>query len=628
MKRILLPLAGCWFLGLPAVAQVSVDLSLHDGQTAYKIGEPILLDLKFVASEPGLSLNVTTTEPASPIDELVVSPTAGVFPWLEDQARGERYSPDFASLESLQIGMPITIRLPLNGVYRFDAPGHYTVHVVTRRVLRADVANSKPFPPLTSNSITFDIEPMSEAEDAHRAAVLEQKIRAATDLRTAQQCAEELDWLTGDGSTRVKLSLFLHPKSFYPFGVDVSKGLWIARNRPLVVAALQRALSDPEQPMPAGLPLLKLAVSLKARLESPFNPAFPTAPLEAQRIGEEYVTLIADSFEYRKRDALVDAARIVFVELAGKKGGGAGSAFAAARELLIEHFAEVNEFNVDWLLNGYGEYFKDPRIVPALKQILREQSDPRMGLERTAVLGELMKVAPTKSRKELAAEVCADNATLFQIVNYVPFETLPETDDCIKRNVDGAIRHPANAIGLQVATEFAARFASPAIYDDLLALYEESGRDWDKQAQGYILGYFMRWDSGRGLPFLERALPADASSLDFNLLYALDRAYSPALDSFWRERLQIAPPEQAGQAAWLLSEHGPAEDQALIRARLENLRAEWKGRDLPEAEAQLEADLLQAAISGKNWRISVAEAAKLREACLSKACKDMILAGR
>lgn len=626
MPRALFVLATCWAVSLPAKPQgttpVTVTLSLEAHRAVYKIGEPILLRLKFIASEPGLSLNMTTTEPASPIDDLVVSPMVGVFPWLDDQARGQQYTPDYAALASLEINKPLIVTVPLNAVFRFDMPGHYTIHVVTGRVLRGGVERSERFGPLTTNSVSFDIEPMSETEEVNRAAVLEREIREAADLRSAQQYAEELDWLTGEASTHVKLSLFLHPKTFYPFSVDLARGLWIARNRKLVVAELERALRDPTQNLSAGSSLLALAVSLKAQLESPFRSTSPAAPLPTQRIEGEYLKLIAASLPERKDEALVDAARTVFVQLAQRKET-TEAAYAAAREVLIMHFGEVNEFNVDWLLNAYGGYLQDRRIVPALEQILQKQHNPTLNLERTAVLKQLMKIAPEESRKELIAEVCGDNPTLLQALDNMPFQALPETDTCLMRKMQAAVGNPAKWLSLQWASEFIVRFASSAVYDDLLALYQASGGTWDKQAQGYILGYFMRWDSKRGLPLLESALPANAPKLDFSVLYALKRVDSPSLEPFWRGRMESAPPEQAGQAAWLLSQTGPAEDQTIVRARLERWRAKWKNLVIPEPEARLEADLTQATMSGKNWQMPAVEAVRLYEACLSSACKSL-----
>jgi hypothetical protein len=624
--------AGSLLLCLSAMAQgsdpVTVQLSLAgksalEGNGArYQIGEPILLELAFTAVTPGFSLNTTTTEPASPIDAVVLAPTAGVFPWLEDQARGNRYVPDYAAMAALEVGKTVTVRLPLNAVYRFDKPGHYAVHVVTTRVA---LGQARPAA-LTSNAVSFEVGPMSEPEESRRAALLEKNIREAADLQSARVYAEELDWLTGDASTRMKLSLFLHPKVFYPFAVDVTRGLWVARNRALVVARLEAALDDPAQPFPAGSSFLATTAALKARLMAPFDPGTPTAPpafgleLENQQIETEYLKRIALSLPKRKGEALVDAARTVFIQL-GQRKETSEPGFAEAREVLIAHFGEVNEFNVDWLLDTYGRYFEDARMVPALKQILATQRNASLGGERTAALKQLLKIAPDQSRQDLIDEVCANNPTLLEVFDGVPFETLPETDDCLMRKIASAATGSGRWINLQWAAELAARFSTPAIYDDLLSLYLKSGSTWDKQTQGYVLAYLVRWDAKRGLPLLEGALPVNATAADLNMVFSLDRAYSPALATFWRKRLEIAPPEQARQAAGQLAEHGTAEDQARLRARLERWRSEWSGREIPASEGWLEADLVDVLLQGKNWQTSETEAAGLWESCLSVGCK-------
>jgi|KBSMisStaDraftv2_1062788.scaffolds.fasta_scaffold83849_3 hypothetical protein len=40
----------------------------------------------------------------------------------------------------------------------------------------------------------------------------------------------------------------------------------------------------------------------------------------------------------------------------------------AAREATITHFADVNACQVDWVLNGYGKYLEDTRMIPALEK--------------------------------------------------------------------------------------------------------------------------------------------------------------------------------------------------------------------------------------------------------------------
>lgn len=626
MRQFLILMLNVLFCGAASAqtaGPVRVELSLSGGKTTYRIGEPILLDLAFTAIEPGFSLNTTTTEPAAPIDTLILSPTAGVFPWLADQARGSRYGPDYAGITPLEVNKAETVGLSLNSVYRFDVPGHYKVHVATNRVGAGDLPNRQPLGALTSNEVGFDVEAMSDAEDATRAGALESQIRAARDRSQAQSLADELDWLTGDASTRAKLSLFLHPKTFYPFAVDVTRGLWVARNRALVVTELERALGDPAQALSVTSSLLPTAVALKARLAVPFDPAAPGKALPTEQIESQYLKQIAATLPRRTGEPLVTAALTLFVQLAQRKET-AGPDFNAAREVLVTHFADTNEYNVDWLLNTYGSYLQDTRIVPALENILETQRKPILVGERAAVFVQLIKLAPQDVKPFLIKEVCTSPSVRLDAIRNAPFDTLPEIDACLKDQIySAAANAQQRRQDLQQKTSFAARFATNAIYDNLLSLYEKSGADWDGQARGGILAYFMRWDAKRALPLLEAALPLNTEFFDPNISFALFKAYySGGLDAFLRARLAAGPPAQAAEAAYQLSQHGPGEVQDVLHQRLDRWRSQWLGKDIPQAEGKLEVELVQAVIRGKEWQMSDTEASTLRESCISLPCKS------
>jgi hypothetical protein len=262
--------------------------------------------------------------------------------------------------------MSPTVRLPLNALYRFDRPAHYTVKVETRRVSSGGLAANRPAGKLTTNDVSFDVELMSDAEEAAKAQQLESEIRSARDLRSGQRMAEQLQWLTGDASTQVKLSLFLQPKTFYPFGVDVTHGLWIARNRAMVVTALEQAMMDPSLPVDS---MLRLAVQLKSRLMVPYDPEQPKRALPMEAIEQDYVRRIAATLPQRSGQILTTTAITLLVSMAGRKQTETPE-FAAVRETLVTHFADVNEYKVDWVLNSYGKYLDDPRLIPALESRL------------------------------------------------------------------------------------------------------------------------------------------------------------------------------------------------------------------------------------------------------------------
>jgi hypothetical protein len=171
---------------------VQLHLSIKDGKDSFQTGEQIILVLAFTAAVSGYEINDVITEPASPVDQILLSPTAGVYRLLEDYSREGRYTPNYYSLNELLPGLPFTIKLPLNAMYRFDEPGRYTVRVITSRVSRSESADPKSPGALTSNEVSFDTVPMGDAYEAVRAKRLESLIRSAADLGTAQRYAGEL----------------------------------------------------------------------------------------------------------------------------------------------------------------------------------------------------------------------------------------------------------------------------------------------------------------------------------------------------------------------------------------------------------------------------------------------------
>src|SRR5215213_9135860 len=113
--------------------EVGVELSLEGDVTRFRAGEPIRLVLSFTASAEGYQLNTTTTKTASPIDDVRLTPMAGVFRWLAEYSGRNRYYPDYAAMTALS-AKPVRVVLPINDWYRFDKPGKYSVRVVTNRV--------------------------------------------------------------------------------------------------------------------------------------------------------------------------------------------------------------------------------------------------------------------------------------------------------------------------------------------------------------------------------------------------------------------------------------------------------------------------------------------------------------
>lgn len=623
-RKLGVSFVGLFLIAAPSFAQTSglrAQLSLKDSQNSYRIGEPIVLDLEITADQPGLSLDTTVTEPASPVDQIAVTPTEGVFNWLADSSRGHPYTPDYGTSTKLEAGDPQHIALLLNAVYRFDQPGNYTVRVSTARVLNSDgLLQNKT--PLTTNDVTFTVTPMEQADEAATVNHLMQKIRSAPNLRTAQGYVDQLTWLTGEPSTRAKVDLFFHPQVYEPFATDVLRGLWVARDRELIVRLLEQSLADPSYPVEAALPI---AAEMKATLTVPpgLNATQPTEQAKEQ-FEQEYLQKVAATLPQRTGASLTQTAETLLTSYVHKNETDFPQ-FAAAREVLITHFGEVNIWHQDWLLNSFGQYLADQRIVPALKNLLEEKLDNIFLGTKSAALNRLMELAPGDARPYVVEAACnSDEILHFDVMAKLPADSLPEVDNCLLSEIQNAAAGRRQHFQLSQKAMLAGRFATATIYSQMVELYQQHHAEWDDETRGGMLAYLARYDTPGGLKLLEAGIPLNGDALNVTPIFALCRSYySPAADLFFRQALQREEPLIAKQAAFELSEHGPAEDEAILRARLAKWQKEWSGANVPPEQYTLQAELIHGLIAARNWHEDPPTIQLLKAACTSETCRKM-----
>ncbi len=142
---------------------VQVSLSIRDGKTVFRSGEPIRLIVSFTAGRPGYQVDTTIDKSARPEDQIQISPEDGVFRWRELYSTPDAYGRDYGT--SLRLSeRPVDMTMPLNYWLRFDEPGVYTVRVRTRRASAVNEREMLP-PWLTTNEVTFKVVTMTEHEE-------------------------------------------------------------------------------------------------------------------------------------------------------------------------------------------------------------------------------------------------------------------------------------------------------------------------------------------------------------------------------------------------------------------------------------------------------------------------------
>ncbi|HKR21898.1 MAG TPA: hypothetical protein VJS17_04845, partial [Pyrinomonadaceae bacterium] len=224
----------------PTPADVHLKLSLAENKTVYRIGEPIVVVMEFTADRDGYLIEFLPDGNQPGSDTVVISPDTGVIRWIDDIANN--VPRHVFSTEKLS-SSPKRLEISLNDRLRFDSPGRYTVNVTTRRV---SLAGSKgPFT-LQTNPVSFEVQSMSDEDESKEIKRLSALLAVAGDWQSEDKIAKQLFYLTGDPSTREKVRRFLHPEDRKGnYHTHLWFGLFIARNRALVLKLLESGMRDP-----------------------------------------------------------------------------------------------------------------------------------------------------------------------------------------------------------------------------------------------------------------------------------------------------------------------------------------------------------------------------------------------
>src|SRR5262249_2997597 len=402
------------FFVTPAIAQtagadVKVRLSLDGGKSVYRIGEPIRLILSFTSDADGYQLNTTTTKPASPVDELRVTPDEGVSHWLHEYPGKNRYARDYAIMREIT-ATPAIVQLTLNDWFRFDRPGKYSVQVKTRRVSRAEnPRNPAPVINLLTNEVRFEMAPMTESEEEQEVRRLSALLDAARNQKEEDRISEELSYLVGEASAWEKARRYVASEgrsgNYYQ---NIFYGLFIARDRAPVRRLLEGALRDPNTP--ATHQLLHTLTRLRLLQEGGEPPSArgfdePGNPNQQRysEIQDEYLRELAASLQKRTGKNRTTTAMTILLN-APKEPDRAASMLSDARKILLQEFDGLSIYDQDLLLNGYWDKFRDPSIKPALERMLTKELPLQTSNTRASALKRLMELDPDRSRSFVVPE--------------------------------------------------------------------------------------------------------------------------------------------------------------------------------------------------------------------------------
>jgi hypothetical protein len=189
---------------------LTVRLEAHNGQTQFKVGDPITVDLVFTSATAGYSVDTDANAYQPSGDVVYVSPDGG---WVRSQQSQSGKSLNGNALVTLG-SEPVRVPVLINRTILFEQPGHYEVSVASER-LRATstLGRLSPIedcnPCASTNAVGIDIAARDAAEETELVASLSSELEATREQvqrpeltesqkKTVQDVEEQLN--AGDSS--------------------------------------------------------------------------------------------------------------------------------------------------------------------------------------------------------------------------------------------------------------------------------------------------------------------------------------------------------------------------------------------------------------------------------------------
>ena len=620
---------------------VQVRLSLSDGKTIYRMGEPIRLVLTFTAKSGRYNLLMSSEKMVSSPDEVFLSPGKGAFAWAAQNERGKYFMNDYFGYGELS-EKPIDIYLALNDFFRFDKPGRYSVYIKTKRVFtpKGKSQFEGDLISLVSNPVEFEVKEMSDAEEREEIKRLGALIDSRKDWREQNKYVQALSFLAGDAATVEKVNRFLNPGDYQGnYQSHIRTGLLIARNKALAIKLLEDALRDPTREveynlsyMLAELRWLEEDNFSRSNGETDFKILNERRDKRFSEITREYFDEMFRSLPNRTGKSRLVTAYTVFTQL--PKEDVSSNVFNATKAILLENFDDLTPYGKERLLDYYWEKIKTPALLPSIEKILSGGEPVSYWSYRNLPLKRLIEFDQTKARPIVIDEIRnPDSRISFEVLSSLDDKFLPEIDSSLLEQIQKLSTTNDHRLNQKIL--LAARYATGAIYQGLMEIYKTRGNHWSEETKNLLLGYFIRHNE-EAISLIEERLAKSGDnsggSIFFNITKINFPEFPKSLEKLLRKRLEGDDPSPAGTASYYLSRYGDEKNKKLIEERYRRWLKEWRDRaaelNNPNADAAIknqamfEINVVESLIGAKNWKLSVLETKQLKSMCVTQTCRQ------
>ena len=619
---ILVALAVAPVIAPDAKGQQPTDITLTaefaNGQTVYRVGETISLQLAFAASLPNTYAMSTRSYDRSGrlnLEEFHVSP-AGRDP-LYNYYNGGLFAaflggglfggPRYLGSE------PQIIQEDLNEWVALDKPGQYSLYVTSGRITRRVGSKWQPIH-VRSNTLSFEVIEATPGWQ-HRAvasatAVLGNSSSTQEEKRSAFRTLRFLD---STGSIAELVRQLGDPKNKEAW--DCVAGLIGSSHQELVVRELEAKFALPDTAITADY-TLTLAATQFLLNRGPLS-AYPAQNPEQQKVWRSRLEERLKSFGHL-RESLYEQA----LNLIGSKTGAAQAETVRAllmrpysspyemkpiaglpANILASAFSLLNPDEQARLLESFWARLNVPAMEGPLEAILDQPEIPHQTL-RDSALRRLYKLDPGDGRRYVLAEIRQPHVDrgIFTVsgksLGLLPDKTLPRFDELLANRLAQQESYTKD-----LDAQLIGRYATKAILARIERLYAPAPEGtWDCAAQSGLMTYFLRLDPDYAVEHLKGLVgPCDSDA--FRVVTKMGRW--PEVEPSVIQQLDNPNVWIARAAAETLAKYGGPNAEAAMWERLRKFHRQWAPR---EKELWNSPQMAQDASNAIDFEFGLAEA--------------------
>lgn len=616
---------------------VSLQLSLKNGQSVFREGEIIALSAQYTAAVEkkyfANTRNYDRSGRLSGVETFCLEPDAGTDP-LDDYFNGLMgFMGGGLSSEQVLGSEPYEVPLELNEWVRL-APGSYRLRIVSNRVAQPENDAHSPFGgaavPLKSNEVSFEV---IAADAGWQAGQLAQAVHtldtAEPSSDEAKQAARMLRFLQSEGAARELVRRYWSGND-EAFGWEFKFGLFGSPHRSTVIDAMKAALRDPLHPVTQEFiqSLAQLEVAADPELKLPAYEATNEADWRRAR-DARFAAIDKLVAQYTDEAAAAVAAKtgraraVTVNELLQSNTKLSQAAQTQLRQMLAATWDTLPVRTQNELLEFRWDVVGGPELMPVLRRIAAEEpgSSRRIDkVDRGMAMLRMFELDPAAGRALIVAEIGHVHGDMgMDVLGILPERELPQVETPVIAQLNDGVGAP------DAAYELVDRYFSVRALDAVEKVYEAKEGAWDCREQGALLRYFLRVSPEYGVARVKDAAGVRGTGCYREVFTRLEEYVRlPKVEPIAIHALDDPLPEVVRDAAEALRKYGSAKAEVALWARLKKFHEQWKGRegelqnrlDMPQelaAQSGLEQALVQSITDAQAWLVSDEEIERLKE---------------